>query len=60
MRPRILTTTLPEIPNTWLVGALIIGLCVMRYFGIDSFTTAGIGLLIGYVTGKHIEQTKTC
>ena len=49
---------LPEIPNSWLIGALLIGLIVLRSFGIDSFTTAGISLLIGYITGKHIQQTK--
>jgi hypothetical protein len=47
-----------EIPQTWLVAALLIALVVMRMFGIDSFTTAGISLLIGYITGKHIEQTR--
>jgi len=30
----------------------------MRAFGIDSFTTAGISALIGYITGKHVEQGK--
>ena len=49
---------LPEIPNSWLIGVLLIGLIVLRSFGIDSFTTAGISLLIGYITGKHIQQTK--
>lgn len=49
---------LPEIPNTWLVALLILALVGMRAFGIDSFTTAGLSALIGFVTGKHIEQSR--
>ena len=49
---------LPEIPNSWLITVLLIGLVIMRCFGVDSFTTAGISLLIGYITGKHVEQSK--
>ena len=49
---------LPDIPNSWLIGGLLIGLVVMRSFGIDSFTTAGISLILGYVTGKNIESMK--
>jgi len=48
----------PEIPQTWLIGLLIAGLMGMRAFGIDSFTTAGLSAIIGYLTGKHIEQAK--
>lgn len=50
----------PEIPKTYLIAMLVIALVVMRCFGIDSFTTAGIATIIGYITGKHIEQTKEC
>lgn len=46
-----------EIPQTWLVALLFFGLVIMRMFGIDSFTTAGLSLVIGYITGKHIQQT---
>ena len=49
---------LKEIPNTYLIALLVISLVVMRCFGIDSFTTAGISTLIGYITGKHIEQSR--
>jgi hypothetical protein len=49
---------LQEIPQTWLIAILFLGLVFMRMFGIDSFTTAGISLIIGYVTGKHIEQIR--
>jgi hypothetical protein len=47
---------IPEIPNTWLVAILLIGLVILRAFGIDTYTTSGISLLIGYITGKHLEQ----
>jgi hypothetical protein len=49
---------LPEIPHSYLVAGLIIMLTLMRCFGVDSFVTAGLGSLIGYVLGKHIEQAK--
>lgn len=49
---------LPDIPQTWLVGMIMIMLVIMRIYGIDSFTTAALATIIGYVTGKHIEQTK--
>jgi hypothetical protein len=58
MSKRVSKVVFQEIPQTWLVAALLIALVVMRMFGIDSFTTAGISLLIGYITGKHIEQTR--
>jgi hypothetical protein len=48
-----------EIPQTWLIALLLICLVAMRFYGIDSFTTAGISLLIGYITGKHIEGLRT-
>lgn len=49
---------LPEIPKTWIICLLLIGLVVLRLFGIDTWTTAAISTLVGYVTGKHIEQTR--
>jgi len=51
---------LPEIPQTWLIGGLMICLIGLRCLGIDSWTTASLSLIIGYMTGKHIEQTKAC
>lgn len=47
---------LPEIPQSWLIGAIMVGLVTLRAFGIDSWTTAALSLVIGYLTGKHIEQ----
>lgn len=49
--------SLPEIPNSWIIAILLFGLVILRAFGIDSFTTAGISLIIGYITGKHVEKT---
>ena len=50
---------LPEIPHTWLIACLMIGLIGIRCLGIDSWTTASLSMIIGYITGKHIEQTKS-
>jgi len=47
---------LPEIPQTWIIFTLMLGLIILRFYGMDSFVTSAISLLIGYVTGKHIEQ----
>ena len=49
---------LPEIPQSWLIGLLMVGLVIMRCFGIDSFTTAAISIIIGYLTGVKMEQTR--
>jgi len=42
----------PDIPKSWLVAFLIVALVVMRAFGIDSWTTAGLSSMIGYIIGK--------
>jgi hypothetical protein len=49
---------LPEIPLTWLVAVLMVGLVIMRCFGIDSFTTAALSLVVGFITGKQAEAAK--
>lgn len=46
-----------EIPRSWLIGLIFVGLITLRLFGIDSWTTATLSLVVGYMTGKHIEQT---
>ena len=48
---------LPEIPRSWIIFFLLIGIVMLRCFGIDSWTTAALSLLIGYITGQHIEAT---
>jgi len=49
---------LPEIPNSYLIAGLLIGLIVLRVFGIDTWTTAAVSTLIGYLTGVKLEQTR--
>lgn len=49
---------LQEIPQTWLIAGLMIGLVTLRCFGIDSWTTAALSTVIGYMTGKHIESER--
>lgn len=49
---------LPEIPHSWLIAGLLIGLIVLRAFGIDGFIGAGLGALIGYLLGVKLEQTR--
>jgi len=51
---------LPEIPQSWLISGLMVGLVGLRCLGIDSWTTASLSLIIGYMTGKHIQQTRKC
>lgn len=47
-----------EIPLTWLVAFIFSGLVILRAFGIDSYTTAALGLIVGWLTGKHVESAK--
>lgn len=47
---------LPEIPNSWTITFLAVALVGLRCFGIDTWTTSAISLIIGYITGKHMER----
>jgi hypothetical protein len=49
---------IPEIPQSWLILFLLSCLVIMRAFSIDSWTTAALGVVVGYITGKHLEQKK--
>ena len=49
---------LPDIPKSWLIAALLIGLVIMRCFGFDSWATAALSSLIGYLIGVKLEQTR--
>jgi hypothetical protein len=51
---------LPEIPQTYIILTLLIGLIIMRIYGIDSFTTAALSLIIGWLTGVKMEQSRKC
>lgn len=52
------TMQLPTIPKSWLIAMLCVSMVVMRFFGIDSWTTAALGITAGYITGSHIESAK--
>lgn len=49
---------LPEIPKTWLIGLLMFGLVALRFMDIDSFTTAALMAIVGYLTGVKLEQIR--
>jgi hypothetical protein len=49
---------LPEIPKTWLIGVLMVGMCVLRAINIDTFTTAGLSAVIFYLVGVKMEQDR--
>jgi uncharacterized membrane protein AbrB (regulator of aidB expression) len=49
---------LPDIPKTWIIAFLLIGLIVLRAFDIDSWTTASISTIIGWLTGVKMEQSR--
>lgn len=49
---------LPEIPQSYLIALLMVAMVAMRYYGIDSWTTAGMGIISGWMMGKHVEQTR--
>lgn len=49
---------IPEIPTGYIIAIIFIGLIILRIIGEDSWVTASLSLIIGYITGKHIEQTK--
>lgn len=48
---------LNEIPQSWLIALVCVSLVTLRAFNIDTWTTGALGMIIGYLTGKHIEQT---
>jgi hypothetical protein len=53
--------SLPEIPQSWLIAFLAFALVILRAFSIDSWVTAALGIVIGYITGKHVERSiKSC
>jgi len=48
----------PEIPMSWIILLLLIGLIFLRYWNIDSWTTAAISTIIGWLTGVKMEQIR--
>lgn len=49
---------LPEIPKSYIILLFLIGMIILRAMGIDTFVTAGLSLITGYITGMHMEQSK--
>ena len=45
-----------DIPTTWLVAGLGLCLVVLRAFSIDTWTTAALSSVMGYILGNHIAQ----
>jgi hypothetical protein len=48
-----------DIPQSWIILILLTGLIILRAFDIDTWTTAALSTMIGYITGKHIEQRRS-
>jgi len=48
----------PEIPHSWLIVLLLLSLVTLSVFRIDTFVTAGMMALIGYLTGVKLEQIR--
>jgi len=48
---------LPKIPKSYLILVLLLGMIILAILGIDSWTHATIGLLVGYLL-KNEERTK--
>jgi hypothetical protein len=49
---------LPEIPKSWLILILGVGLIGLRLFGIDTFVTAALSAIIAYLLGVKLEQIR--
>lgn len=49
---------LQEIPKSYIIVIIFIGLIILRAMNMDSWVTAALSLIVGYMTGKHIEQIK--
>ena len=51
-------TKLPELPNSWTALALAIALIYLRSIGVDTWVTATLSMLIGYLVGVKMEQAR--
>jgi len=47
-----------EIPITWIIAGLLLSLIALRAFGIDSFITAAMSSIAGYLLGIKVEQIR--
>lgn len=49
---------LPEIPKSWIIAMILIGMIIMRTFGIDTWVTASLSLIMGWLVGVKMEQAR--
>ena len=49
---------LPEIPMTWLMAVFLVAMVLLRAFGIDSWTTAILSSIAGFLFGVKSEQIR--
>lgn len=49
---------LPDIPKSWIIAVLAVSMVVLRAMNIDSWTTASLSLIIGWLTGVKMEQSR--
>lgn len=47
---------LPEIPQSYMAAAFLVSMVILRAFGIDSFTSAGLAAVSGYLFGREVER----
>lgn len=50
---------LPEIPRSWLVAGVMIMLVALRAIGIDTYITAALSSIVGYVIGRDSGKIQT-
>jgi len=51
---------LPEIPDSWIILGIAGALVILRAFNIDTWVTSSLSIIIGYLTGVKMEQTRKC
>ena len=49
---------LPDVPRSWIIALLAILLIALRFFGIDTFVTAGLSAIITWLVAIKFEQTR--
>ena len=49
---------LPKIPTSWLIAFVLIGLVILRFMSIDSWTTATLSTIIGVLLTKEYYKSQ--
>lgn len=49
---------LVEIPNSWIAFTFLVGMIILRLYGIDSFVTGTLSGISMYLFGRHISQSR--